>query len=324
MKKLVASIIILILGLAKFTFSYSLASVKSSTCYSYAQIPATVISQHTVYVSSKITGYIRNLSVDIGDRVKKGQILFSIDPIETYQTIRQARANLNYAKFIFNRMKSLYNQKVVSKDRFLETKRAFLQAKAQYKKTLNLLKYTIMKAPFDGIVTKRFLSNGNLAVPSQPVLELMKSNDYLISASIPNSIFNKVTPNKHIEINLANKKIYGEVKYIDPKENPVTHSHRIKIKPQSTSDLYPGEFCTIKFQLKKRNCLLIPLQAKTQRGSIEGVFVVEHNRAYFRMVRFGKIHSKKIEVLSGLESGQTIVINPPYTLKNNSILSKKQ
>ncbi|WP_035588930.1 efflux RND transporter periplasmic adaptor subunit [Hippea jasoniae] len=325
MRRLVYGCVYLyILLFANYSFAYSLKTIHVSKCYNYAQIPATVISQHTVYISSKLTGYIKNLHVDIGEKVKKGQILFIIDPVQTYQTIKQAKANLNHAKFIFNRMKKLYKQKVISKDKFIETKSMFLQAKAQYKKTLNLLKYTIIKAPCNGIVVKRFLTDGDLAVASQPVLELIQTNNYLILASIPDSIFNKIKLNQKIEININNKTLNGTVRYIDIEENPITHSHKIKIKPQYTNSIYPGQFCTLKIKLNKKQCILIPLEAKTQRGSINGVFVVKHDKAYFRKVSFGKIYNNKIEALSGLNDGEKIIINPPYTLINNSPISQEQ
>ncbi len=301
--------------------SIKIAAAQKQIITLFSEIPAFVISKNSVTISSKLMGYVRGLKVDVGDRVKKGEILLKIDSRSIREKIKQAKANFENAKFNYTRIKKLYKAGAVSEKTFIAAKSNFEQAKAALKDVRTLLSYSIVRSPINGYISKRFVQNGDIAAPSQPLLVVEGSNFYQVQANVPDSLFGNFLKMKKIPVEIEKKEIYGTSQYIQKSEDPVSHTHLVKIVIPKLIFVHPGEFAKVLIARKPIEAITIPENSIVERGGIEGVFVLDKsNVVHFRMLRLGEKIGNRYIVLSGLKQGERIVVNPPYYLENNSRL----
>ncbi len=293
--------------------------VKISEIVLYSKFPAFVIAKNNVIVSSKLMGFVRGLRVDVGDKVKKGEILLKIDSKSIKEKIKQVKANLENASFNYHKIVKLYKAGVVSKKIYVAAKSGYEQAKAAYNDVLTLIGYSVIKSPINGYVTKRFVQNGDLAAPSQPLLMLEGVNIYQVQANIPNSIFKNLVNMKVVPVIIGGKKIMGELQYTQKSEDPVSHTHLVKILIPKLPQVHPGEFAEVLIKRKITKAITVSEKAIINRGGIFGVFVIDKTgKAHFRMLRLGEKFNGKFIVLAGLNPDEKVIINPPYYLVNNA------
>ncbi len=298
-----------------------IVTAKKQAITLFSEIPAFVISKNSVTISSKLMGYVKGLRVDVGDRVKKGEILLKIDSRSIREKIKQAKANFENAKFNYTRIKKLYKAGAVSEKTFIAAKSTFEQAKAALKDARTLLSYSIVRSPINGFISKRFVQNGDLAAPSQPLLVVEGSSFYQVQTNIPNSLFGNFLKMKKVPIDIEGKEIYGTPQYIQKSEDPVSHTHLVKITIPKLKFVHPGEFAKVLITQNPIEAITVPESSIVERGGIEGVFVLDKNNvAHFRMLRLGEKVGKEYIVLSGLKQGERLFVNPPYYLENNSRL----
>ena len=298
-----------------------IVTAKKQAITLFSEIPAFVISKNSVTISSKLMGYVKGLRVDVGDRVKKGEILLKIDSQSIREKIKQVKANFENAKFNYTRIKNLYKEGAVSEKTFIAAKSTFEQAKAALKDARTLLSYSIVRSPINGFISKRFVQNGDLAAPSQPLLAVEGSSFYQVQTNIPNSLFDNFLKMKKVLIDIEGKEIYGTPQYIQKSEDPVSHTHLVKITIPKLKFVHPGEFAKVLIAQNPIEAITVPESSIVERGGIEGVFVLDKNNvAHFRMLRLGEKVGKEYIVLSGLKQGERLVVNPPYYLENNSRL----
>ncbi len=312
---------IAILTLQASASGIKVIKIKKQTITLFNEIPAFIISKNSVTISSKLMGYVRGLKVDVGNRVKKGEILLKIDSRSIGEKIKQARANFENAKFNYIRIEKLYKEGAVSEKTFIATKSTFEQAKATLKDIKTLLGYSVVRSPINGYISKKFVQNGDIAAPSQPLLVVEGSNFYQVQANIPDSLFGNFLKMKKIPVEIKIKKIYGSPQYVQKSEDPTTHTHLVKIIIPKFKFIHPGEFAKVLITRKPIESITIPENSIVERGGIEGVFVLDKsNVVHFRMLRLGEKIGNRYIVLSGLKQGERIVVNPPYYLENNSRL----
>ncbi len=296
-------------------------TAQKQTITLFSEVPSFVIPKNSVVISSKLMGYIKDLNVDVGDKVKKGEVLLKIDSKSVKEKIKQVKANFENAKFNYTRIKKLYKEGVVSEKTFIAAKSTFEQAKAALKDIKTLLSYSIVHSPIDGYISKRFIQNGDIASPSQPLLVIEGSDFYQVQANIPDSLFNNFFSMKKIPIKIKGKKIYGLPQYIQKSEDSISHTHLVKIIVPKLGFIHPGEFAKVLIANKPTKTIIIPKSSVVERGGIVGVFVLDkNNKVHFRMIRLGEKVGNRYIVLSGLKQGERVVVNPPYYLENNSKL----
>ncbi len=298
----------------------------------YSYIPAEVISKTAATILSKIPGFVENLRVDIGDKVKKGEILLTIDQNISKQNVKSATANVAKAKsqlknaaFNYKKYKKLYESGVISKQRFLAMKTEYETALGAYEQAVSALKmakstlrYSVIKSPVNGIISAKYVDNGDITSMFQPLLKINRMNTLQIKASIDEKTLASIRSLNYVFVKIKNLVFKIKPTHISPALDSVTRTLEIKADLPKDVKAKPGEFAYLIVATKKKPVIAVNKQAVTTRGGIKGVFVVSSNKAYFRMVRLGESYGKYIEILSGIFPNETVILNPPLSLKNES------
>lgn len=300
---------------------------------------ATVQAAEQAQIATKVIGRVELIHVNEGDEVKKGDPLANIrsDEVDaklsqTEAGIAEATAHYDNAKRDLERYESLLEKKAVTQKEMDNVRAAYESARARLQgaremrtEVEGLLKYINITAPFDGVVTKKFVDAGDLAMPGQPILSVEQIDELEAVATVPEGEIDRFSVGMPVVITVSSRgaeepraEYTGDITQIVLSADPASHQFMIKAVITSPDEnIKPGMFARITVTRLGRETLLAPAPAVFQRGQLEGVFVVDgESRARLRWVRTGRTFGENREILSGLESGETVVITNQRSLKD--------
>ncbi len=307
--------------------------VRSTVATAYATTPGTVISLKRAEISSRLTGYVRHVDVQAGDRVRAGQHLLSIDSSDVTGNLQQAQAGVNQAQAVydeaslnFQRYSTLFPQGAVSRMQLDEAQRQYNTAKAQLQASQAALRmakaaigYADVSAPFAGVVVEKLVDPGDLATPGKPLLVVEDEHTLEVQCYVPDDIYARLHPGQKIPFSASSDTYVGILKSAVSAADPQTHTHLIRLGIPAGDSLTSGLYVRVHVPVGEQSMVRVPVSAVTERAGITGVFVVNTDgRANFRMVRTGDSDGDQIEILSGLADGERIVLHPDASIDNGT------
>ena len=225
-------------------------------------LSGSVISDNQKMITSRFMGFVTKVNTSEGEKVKKGQILYTIDSHDIDSTKRQAEASLQMyknqyinVKLNLNRYKRLLKKDMVSKYEVenLELAAKNLQdminiAKARVEEVQNQYKYLNVRAPNNGVVVAKNIKVGEMAMPGMPAIVLSDLSDLKISVEIAEDNLNLIHHGKKVTVQIPSigVKTIGTVTAIIPNSNPMTHTFKIKVSFKTLNkSVYPGMYATV-------------------------------------------------------------------------------
>jgi len=284
-----------------------------------------IYSHKETMIATRMMGYIKKINVEEGDIVKKGQLLFEVDPSDIESQIQQAESGVLSAKIQhldakadYERFKELKEKGAVP-DRDFEkmklkmelTELQLKMASAQLEQAKAQLKYTSVTAPIDGIVVQKMAKEAELAKPGHPVLVLSDINELRARAMVKESDIPHISVGMPVEIYVSamDKTIKSKIASLVPSGDPATHSYMIRADLPDMQGVLPGMYAKIAIDLKERSGVVVPAGSITQRGGITGVFVDERGTARFYPVTIKNRMKRDVEV-EGLDAGVKVLVYP--------------
>lgn len=307
--------------------------LKATPVAVYAESPGTVVSAQAARIASRFTGYVHTLDVDVGDSVKAGQRLLTIDDRDVEAQIAQAQASLsraraayNDARFNFERYSNLYKSQAVSRQQYEGTKREYETAKAGVSAAKAALAqaeaqraYTEVRAPFAGVITARYVEAGDLATPGRALLELQARGKLEVHTQVTNSAYAVLAPGDKVGVEAGSTRVQAQVYQLSPAADPTTETHLLKATLPPGSSMGVGDYVRVLVPVGTRDALLVPDSAVVMRAGIPAVFIVDaSHHAHLRMVRLGERRDGRVEILSGLSSGERIITLPGDMVENGT------
>lgn len=284
-------------------------------------------------VAAQISGRVVAVNFDVGDRVKKGQVIVRIDPSEVNQAyaasqaqIAQAESTLRNAKAQYERTQRLVQQKFMSAAALDKAQADYHAAKAQLAvaeagggQAAATRSYATVTAPYSGVVSARHVELGEMAVPGKPLMTGFDPSELRVTASMPQRELDAVRKlaSASVEFPALNKQVRATKVTFLPVANAQTHTTQVRLElPPGIEGLYPGMFARAYFAVSRVKKLLIPAAAVAKRSEVEGAYVVGANgEIAFRQLRLGEAAAgDEVEVLAGLAPGEKIALDPVAAL----------
>jgi len=280
-------------------------------------------------VAAQVAGRVLELRVEAGDSVKQGQPIARIDDSETRQSVAgnqaqaaQAQANLSNAQSQYERAKLLVARKFVSQSALDQARANYEAAQAQVSaaragvaQASATRSFSVINAPFTGLVSARHAQIGDMASLGRPLVTLFDPATLRVVASVPQSRLDEVR-----KVSNASVEFTGQGKWIEaisitvlPAADSNTHISRVRLDlPKDISGIYPGMFARVHFAVGNQKKLVVPLPAIVRRSEVTGVYVVDaRGRVQFRQVRLGEAADQGYsEVLTGLSAGEQVALEP--------------
>lgn len=320
----------------------ALLSVASAAVPDVVEVVGTVRASESAQMAAQVMGNVLAINAREGDRVRRGQVLIVLDDAQFRAGQERASAALNAAEHdgaaadaeyalasaTLKRYQDLFEKKSVSPQEFDEVKARYqaasarreatragqAQAKAGLAQATTMLGYTRVRAPFDGMVTERRVDPGALAAPGMPLLTVEGAGRYRLEATVDESNvrFARVGATVPVRIDaLPGQELAGRVVQIVPAADPASRSFTVKAELPANAALRSGLFGRAYFSRGQRDSLLVPRTAVVDRGQLQGVYVLSPDKvASLRYITAGKAQGEQVEVLSGVQTGDVIVVAP--------------
>lgn len=304
------------------------------------ETPGLVVSEDQVQVASRLMGYIREIKVEEGQAVKAGQLLFVVDPADIQGQMNQARAGLAQAeaaladaKLDYERFGALYKDEAIPKMQWDKIRLQYqiaqqqvAAARAGFGLASNQMRYASVVAPINGVVTQKMANAGDLAAPGRPVLVIEGLKKLQVRTQVSSDVYARIKPGEKVSIvqdgETTRAPIEGRIAQMVPAADPASHSHRVKIDLPADSGLSSGSFVRVGFAVGSREGIRVPATAMAERAGITGVFVVDaQGIARYRMVRPGATEQDMVEIQSGLNAGDKVVVSQVAQLENGDKVS---
>jgi RND family efflux transporter MFP subunit len=322
---------VLLLG----AFSAALAQPLSTATVEYREVDTTYAAEAIIEavrqstVSAQVAGRIVELNYDVGDFVQKGQVIVRIDETEARQIVAGSQAQVAKAQAAFdNARTALERDRELVKEKFI-SQAALDKAQADYRVAEAQLKaaragagqaattkaYTVVVAPYSGVVAARHVELGEMASPGKPLMTGFDPADMRVIATIPQYKVAQVrtSPRAMVEIPSLNKWIQAKGITVLPAADPRTHATMVRLDlPETTREVYPGMFARAYFTVGRARKLVAPIAAILRRSEVAGVYVVNADGAVsLRQVRLGEPTGQgEIEILAGVSAGEKVALDP--------------
>ena len=276
-------------------------------------------------VSAQTSGRIAELPYDVNDFVEAGAVVMRFTDAEqraaldrAQASLAEARARLANAETEFERAEKMIANNTISRSRFDQAKaerdsaRARLDAAVAGVETAReQLEYTVVRAPYAGIVSERHVELGELVSPGQPLISGLSLQSLRVNVDVPQSLFHAVRTSRRASPYVSGERIEAESLTFFPVADDAANTFRVRVNlPDGAVTLYPGMFIKVGFIVGESQRLLIPAQAVVRRSELSAVYVVDGDDVSLRQVRLGRRYGEAIEVLAGLAEGETVATEP--------------
>lgn len=288
-------------------------------------VVGTVRPKLSTTIEAKVSGRIAEMLVTPGQKVQAGELLVQLDAREIASRHEQGAAALEQAQADLKRFAALLDQKILSQAEFDAAQSKFRVAAATEAEAKTMLDYTKITAAFDGVITRKLADVGDLATPGKPLLQMENPTALRLEADVPEALIDNVKLGDQLAVRIASvaTEISGTVAELSPAADANSRTFLVKLDLPNVAGLRSGQFGRVAVPVGEVNAIRVPAAAVTQRGQMEIVFVVVSNHAQLRLVKTGRHLGNEIEIVSGLNPDEQIVVSSianlvdgqPVTLK---------
>ena len=281
---------------------------------------ATYTSTVQAYVKNNIVpqtaGRITKINVEIGDRVKKGQVLAEIDKVQ----LQQAQLQLHNAEVELERLKTLYEAGGLSKSDLDAIELQYNVAKTQVD---NLLENTTLLSPIDGVITARNYDAGDMYSMSAPIFTVEQIKPVKLLVGVSESDYSKIKKGDTVTVKadaFPDLTFDGKIERIYPTIDPATRTFTVEVVvPNAYSTLRPGMFSRVTINFgTNRNVVIPDVAVVKQQGSGERfVYILnEDGTVTYQKIELGRRMGTEYEVLSGIADSAKVVTGGQIRLKD--------
>ncbi len=286
------------------------------------EVPASIHGYIETPVYAKVAGYMKTIKVDKGDHVKAGEVIAFIESPETDKAVADAHSYYWIQNITDVRNQELVRQQVVPQQTADQTHSAMLQARAAYEQELALQGYEVVRAPFDGVVTARYVDPGTLipeattpsATPNIPIVALATQTPLRVYAYVPQSLSSFIKdgdPASISVIDFPNRNFAGTITRHPEALDQTTRTMMVEVDLLNQDrSLLPGMYANMKITAHVTSAALVaPDDALVFRNDKIYLPVVRANHLKLVEVTLGHDNGYTVEVSGDLRSGEQIAVN---------------
>ncbi len=286
------------------------------------EFPGVVVADQRATISARLTAAVVDVLVDVGTKVEQGDVLLRLESddldakvTQSEQALSSAQAQLNAARSEYNRTKELLGKKLVPQSQFdqkesaLKTAQANLEhARATISEAQTLLGFSVITAPFDGIVTRKPVHQGDTATPGNELLSMYNPESLIVEVNVSESLLPLLNIGKPLSLTLPtfDVDVVATVQEVTPAADTGSRSYLVRLAFDSEAVVYPGSYAKAMLEVGQQQVLKVPMAAVYQVGQLDYVRVIEHGEVTTRLIQLGE----NFRVRKGLQAGDVVVLNP--------------
>jgi len=289
-------------------------------------LDGTVEAVNQATMSAQTAGRVAEVFFDVDDYVQPGMPIVRFTDVEQQSALRQAQAALaeararqNQADGEFRRVSGLFEAESASKREYDQALAARDAARARVEAAGSSvdaaeqqLEYTLVRAPYAGIVTERHVETGEAVGVGQPLISGLSLEVLRVIVDLPQQVAAKVREYRKAYVLTDDGRIEATEVTIFPYAHSASKTFRVRLElPEGQFSLYPGMFVKVAFVTGESRRLLVPTTALHRRSEVTGVYVVDaKQQVRLRQVRVGGTFNHRTEILAGLQEGERVAADP--------------
>jgi len=341
-------------GGIRVPMTVELGAAKRGDLSAHLTVVGNLIGLQTVDIAPRTAGRLLSVNVQMGDRVRRGQVMAKVEDREIVEqvrqaeasqevaraTIRQREADLKVAELNFERSKNLFQRQLLAKQSLDDAESRYMAAVAQHdlsKAQLNQndsrlqelrinLQNTSVTSPVDGFVGKRSVDPGAMVNTSTAIASVVDISRLRLVVNVIEKDLRMVSPGDVADVEVdayPGETFRGKIARVAPVLDPATRTATMEVEiPNGDNKLKPGMYARINLTVEDRkNTLVVPKNAVIDFESKRGVWSPNgENRATFLPVTLGIEGTDTIEILTGLKEGDKFVTTGAAAVRNNDQL----
>jgi membrane fusion protein (multidrug efflux system) len=302
-------------------------TVKTGRIVEVRESVGTVRAYESITVTAKVAGIVGEIGFNEGQKVKAGDMLVQFDAAERRAEIEQAVAEASRAEALRNEVAiKLERAQALSRTgagtgaqvddltaQMKSLEGSIASARAQRKAAEARLEDLIIRAPFAGRVGTRSVSLGAYVAPGTRITTLDDLSKVRLDFAVPENLLGRLKPGQTVNASSAayrGRTFKGSVSTIDPRVDQTTRTARLTAEFDNPDEaLKPGMFLSVALEVStKDDAVVVPEEAVVSEGLRHIVYPVKDNKVERRVITIGQRQGGKVEVVSGLQAGETIVV----------------
>jgi RND family efflux transporter MFP subunit len=288
-------------------------------------VSGSVVSRETAKVAARVQGYVIEINADAGNQVKKGQVLLRIDVREMAERAAQAQAALESAQADlvkaekdYERFEKLFEKESIAKKQLDDAKAQLDVARAAKQRTeaalqeaKTLLAYGTVVAPFDGTVAERYVNMGDLVTPGRPLFSIYMPGTAEMVAPAGEQYAPFLQPGTSVIVRIPSVGLEDKsrIREVIPQRDEKSRTITVKAPLPQVPGLAPGLYGTLTFDTQLTETIIVPASAVKTVGQLETVRVLDEGKIMVRQVKTGRKLDGNLEIISGLNPGETLVLD---------------
>ena len=289
---------------------------KSNVVYS----SGTVVPNEEVEIKSEASGRLIELNIKEGRYIKKGAIIARLDDSDLQSQLKKLRYEEELAAQTASRQKKLLEINAISNEEYdmAVNKVNTLSADKEYLEVQ--VRKTTIKAPFNGRMGLKNISEGAYITPSVVISNLVQTNPVKLDFSVPEKYARKINVGQTITFTIDgdDEVVNAEVIALDPKIDENLRTLRIRAKASNPSGKYlPGMFIRVEMPIGEENSIMIPSESIIPILKGKKVFIMRNGKASEVLIKTGLRTDTKVQVEDGLNVGDSVIVSALMSVKNN-------
>lgn len=304
--------------------------VEPATFSGEQEFSGTVEESSGSTLSFPVAGTVRQIRVEAGQRVTKGELIAVLDETSLQSTYDAAVAMLEQAEDAYQRMKQLHDNNSLPEIQWVEVQSKLKQAQSAEAISKKNLADGRLFAPFSGVISEKSVEVGHNVMPGQPVVRIVTINQVKVSVSVPENEIAHICIGQPVNVSVSaldEKTFSGKIVEKGIAANPLSRSYEVKALIENHSgELMPGMICTMNIGTGETGSAIIlpPHVIQTDEQNRSFVWMNDNGKARKKIVQIGALTRNGITILSGISNDDEVIIEGQQKVSEGMDITAKE
>lgn len=299
--------------------------VNPSMLINEISVSGSLLAFDEVELKNEVAGRVVNINLPEGKFVKKGTLLVKLFDDDLQSNLKKIQSQYNIQQQIYKRQSELLKANGISQNEYELTGLQLNSLKADIEIQKTLIRKTEVLAPYDGVLGLRNISVGAIVTPSTLLSTIRSENKIKLDFSVPEKYGSAINTGMKVKFSLSNdEKLYDATVFATERGiDANTRNLKVRALVNSQSNkLIPGAFTNVVLRLSEnKNALMIPTQCIIPKEQNKSVIIAKNGKAHFIPVKTGIRKTSQIEIIEGIQLGDTIITTGILFLKEGAKIS---
>lgn len=289
------------------------------------ELPAVLEPENEVTISVNAQGKLQNLHIDLGTVVSKGQVLGTVDTKLKELNLQSTELTMNKQQSDYERNADLLKGNAISEQNVKDSKYQYENTKIQVEQLKTQINDSRVVSPISGVIIKKSVEEGEFVNPGTPIATVVNVSQLKAKVMVNEKEAYRVVNGQEVSITCdvyPGREFTGKVRYISPAGDE-NHNYEVEIVITNTADLKLKAGTFIRVNLGRggsEECLQVPKTALAEGIKNPYVYIIQDGKAVTRKISIGREIGENIEVLSGLEKGEAVIVSGQINLIDGSLV----